>query len=453
MKRKMVLIGAGSAMFTQGLVVDLMRNTGGFQWQLGLVDTDPKALELIRRLCEKMIQAKESDIEMSYSTDRCDLLTGADYVVSTIGVGGRRAWEQDVFIPRKYGVYQPVGDTAMPGGISRAMRMVPAILDIVRDIEGLCPNAHFFNYSNPMAILCRAVSKVSKFPMTGLCHGINHMEGYLADFMEADRREASFLSVGINHLTFMYDIRVKGKDAKPRILEKLALLKQQGSLSHSAEETFYEMGAASPIQEEPYSWEIFEKLGAFPAPGDRHITEFFTEGFPGGHYYGKTLGVDAFSFEDTIAWGDQIFDRMEQLGRGYDPLPEDFFDRMPGEHEQLMEIIDSMERDRRKIFSVNLPNGGAVSNLPSQGVLEMPAVAAADGFHPLIIHNFPDVLAAIIQRHLAVVEVTAEAALAGDRRLFEEAILMGGYISDRSAVNKMVQELIEVHKGYLPQFV
>ena len=95
-----------------------------------MVDIDPKALDSIHCLAGKMIEAKKADIELTYSTDRCDVLPGADYVISVIGVGGRWAWEQDVFIPRKYGVYQPVGDAAMPGGISRAMRMIPAILDI-----------------------------------------------------------------------------------------------------------------------------------------------------------------------------------------------------------------------------------------------------------------------------------------------------------------------------------
>ncbi|NJD04323.1 MAG: hypothetical protein FIA99_17400, partial [Ruminiclostridium sp.] len=152
MRKKLVIIGAGSAMFTQGLVMDLIKNPGKNKWHLALVDIDAQVIDSIAKLVKKMLEAKNADIELSYSTDRCDVLPEADYVVTTIGVGGRRAWERDVFIPRKYGIYQPVGDTAMPGGISRAMRMIPAMLDIARDIERLCPGAFFFNFSNPMAI-------------------------------------------------------------------------------------------------------------------------------------------------------------------------------------------------------------------------------------------------------------------------------------------------------------
>lgn len=452
MRKKMVIIGAGSAMFTHGLVVDLLKNPGGMEWHLALVDTDPKALDSISRLVEKLIKARDFDLEVSYSTDRCDVLPGADYVVTTIGVGGRRAWEQDVFIPRKYGIYQPVGDTAMPGGISRAMRMIPAMIDIVNDIMKLCPNALFFNYSNPMAIICRAISKATHFPMVGLCHGVNGMEGYLAEFAGIEREKLTTCSVGINHLTFMYDIRYNGKDMKPLLKEKLAHVRKEEFDKELLDRFYTEKEGEAMVIGEPFAWEVFETYDAFPAPGDRHITEFFTERFPGGKYYGKTLGLDAYSFEGTIEFGDRIYEHIGELAHSSDPLPEEYMDRTIGEHELLMEIIYSIENDRRKVFSVNIPNNGAVSNLPKDAVLEMPGVAAAKGFAPIHINDFPDVLAGIIARHLAVIEVTVDAALKADRKLFAEAVLMGGYISDRSAVEKMVDELIKAHIQYLPQF-
>jgi alpha-galactosidase len=433
MRKKIVLIGAGSAMFTHGLVLDLMKNSGGIKWHIALVDIDNEALDSISKLVKKLILAKNFDLELTYSTDRCDVLSGADYVVTTIGVGGRRAWEQDVFIPRKYGVYQPVGDTAMPGGISRAMRMIPAMLDIITDVSRLCPDAYFFNYANPMAIICRAIKKSTTFPVVGLCHGVNNMEGYLAQFAGVDRNKLTSLSVGINHLTFMYDIRYQGKDIKPMLKEKYKNVTQS-------------------INNEPFSWEIFENYNAFPAPGDRHIVEFFTERFTQGKYYDKTLGVDAYSFEDTIKFGDDIYEEITKIAHSNDPLPEKYLDRTVGEHELLMDIIHSIENDERKVFSVNVPNNGSIPNLPKDAVLELPAAATAKGFAPLYLNDFPDVLAGIIAKYLAIIEVTVDAALKGDRNLFSEAILMGGYISDKSAVIKMVDEMIKAQSQYLPQF-
>ncbi len=438
MKKKLVIIGAGSAMFTQGLVVDLMRSPKDVKWHLGLVDTDPKALDIISRLCCKMLDAWESDIELSYSTDRCEVLPGADYVVSTIGVGGRRAWEMDVFIPRKYGIFQPVGDTVMPGGISRAMRMIPAMVEIARDIAKHCPNAFFFNYANPMTVNCMAIRKVTGFPVVGLCHGVNHMEGYLADFAGLEREKVTSLAVGLNHLTFIYDFRYDGEDAWPMVQEKLQRVRKDPKSCESLAE--------------PFAWELFEIYNAFAAPGDRHITEFLTEGFPGGRYYNKTLGVDAYSFEQTIESGDRIYDRMEQLAYDPGPLPEDFFDRFSGEHEQLMEILHSIQHDERKMYSVNLPNRGAVPNLPWDALLELPAVATARGISPIQVPDFPDTLAGLLMKHIAIGEITVEAALKGDPKLFVEAVMMGGYMADRKAATAMVDELIEAQKQYLPQF-
>ncbi|MDO8685459.1 MAG: hypothetical protein Q7J78_02180, partial [Clostridiales bacterium] len=174
--------------------------------------------------------------------------------------------------------------------------------------------------------------------------------------------------------------------------------------------------------------------------------------FPGGKYYGKTLGIDLYSFEGTIEFGEKIHNEAVKIANSNESLTEDFFNHVHGEHEQLMEIINSIENDSRKVFSVNMPNNGAVPNLPGDAVLEMPAAATAKGFCPLQTNDFPDVLAGIIAKYLAISEVTVEAALKGDRKLFEEAILMGGYISDRAAVIRMVDELVNAQKQYLPQF-
>lgn len=451
MRKKLVIIGAGSSMFTQGFAMDLIKNPGKYKWHLSLVDIDPKALESISKLIGKMFAAKNADVELSYSTDRCDVLPGADYVVATIGVGGRRAWEQDVFIPRKYGVFQPVGDTAMPGGISRSMRMIPAMLDITKDVMRLCPNAVFINYSNPMTNICRAVRKVTDFPMIGLCIGVEESVRYLAELAGVDRNKVTYLSAGLNHLTFIYDFRYEGQDVFPHVIEKYRELKSKSDFSQVGKQ-FLEMGEASIELKDPFGLSFLETHGAFPAPGDRHVTEFFTERFPGGKYYCGQLGIDAYSFENTIRFGDKIYAEADQEAHSEKPLPEGFFGRINGEHEQLMEIINSMDNDERKLFSTNLPNNGVIPNLPKDSIIEIPAFAGADGFNPMAQYHFPDKLAGMIMKFIAISEVTVEAALKGDRKLFAEAILMGGYLQDEAAVNRMVDELLKTQGQYLPQF-
>lgn len=432
--RKLTIVGAGSAMFTQGLVADAIRNPCGQAWEIALVDIEPGILEAARRLCVRMVDSRKADIRIVASTDRREVLPGSDYVVVTIGVGGRRAWEQDVFIPRRYGIFQPVGDSVLPGGISRALRMIPAMVDIVRDAAALCPGARVLNYANPMTANCLAVLRATGRSITGLCHGTWHTEASLARFAGLDRAEVSSLAVGLNHLTFLYDFRRRGEDAWPAVRARLAAARSGGELA------------------DPFCWELFDAYGAFAAPGDRHVTEFFPERFPGGRYYGKVLGVDAFSFEGTIAHGDRIYEEIMAVAGSDAPLPERFTARSSGEHEQLMDIIGSLEGDARRVYSVNLPNRGAVSGLPDEALLELPAAATARGFVPLRIADFPPALSALLLEHIGIAELTVEAALRGERRLFVEAILASSSLPDPSRAGAMADELLAAHRPFLPQF-
>lgn len=453
---KIVLIGAGSAMFTRGLVADLIQAPDLGTWELGLVDIDPAALETAEGLCRRMIEAQGAGIQVQASTDRRDLLPGADMVVTTIGVGGRRAWEADVFIPRKYGVYQPVGDTVMPGGISRAMRMIPALVEIARDVKAHCPKAWFFNYSNPMTANCWAIRKVTGVPVVGLCHGTFHVERQLAGFIGAPPEEVSSLFAGLNHLTFILDLRWRGRDAWPLVRARLAEERGEAVDRASLGWDFPEMGAPARdtfrAADNPFSWSLFETYGAYPAVNDRHVVEFFPERFPRGQYVGQTLGVDTFSFEATIAQGDRIYADMRAQALGEQALDERIFARGPGEHEQLLDILRSMRGDTRRVFAANLPNRGAVPNLPAEAILEIPAAATATGLRPLQIPDLPAPLAAILTRKIAAAQLTVEAALAGDRRLFVEALLADGAVTDPKVATQMVGELLDAHQAYLPNF-
>lgn len=453
-RKKIVLIGAGSAVFTQGLIADFIQADNFVPWEIGLVDIDKKALESITLLAKKMVNKRNADIKIASSLDRKELLPGADVVVTTIAVGGRRAWENDVYIPRKYGIYQPVGDSVMPGGISRAMRMIPVMVEIAKDVKELCPNAKFFNYSNPMTAIVTAVRKEVGIPIIGLCHGIIYLEKYLSKFLSVDLKDLTSLAVGLNHLTFLYDLRVKGQDAFPMIDEVIA--KQRKDI----EENDYEYNFFNPTLEDkeipvfkdnPFSWYLYEKYRAVPAVLDRHVVEFFPERFPRGEYYGHILGKNAFPFEAVIERGDKIYSNMNEQAYSA-KIDESYFQRSDGEHEQLVEMLHSFEYDERKIFHINIPNNGAVPNLPDHAVLEMPSVASSRGFMPLSIRDYPETLAAIIRKRLAIVDITVEAALKGNRDLVVEAMLLDGAVTDEKVAVELTNELLNAHRDHLPQF-
>ena len=453
-RAKLVLIGAGSTVFTQRLVSDLILSGEARRWELALVDIDPITLDAVDRLVRKLLLAKQVDLTVVSTTDRKKVLAGANFVVTTIAVGGRRGWELDVQVPRRHNVFQPVGDSVMPGGISRAMRMIPQMVAIANDIADLCPQAYFLNYSNPMTAICRAVRKKTGVPIIGLCHGVHYVEGVLARFLGQNDNSITSFGVGLNHLTFLTSIFCHGRDAKPLLRAKLE--EQRGTLQAELDERQIfpntVTGRAPRFSDDPFTWSIFDRYGVVPVAMDRHISEFYPERFPKGKYYGHTLGVNAFPIDERIALGDKWFDEMLAVARSSDSLPDSYFENVPGESEQLIEMMQSLLYDRRNVYSVNLPNRGAVPNFPADAILEMPASAGGAGFMALQPETLPSALSAKLLSKIAAVEVTVEAALTGSFDMFVEALLTDGSVTDSDEAAALARDLIEAHQDYLPQF-
>jgi len=463
-RSKVVLVGAGSAMFTRGLVADLVSR--GREMELALVDTDPGALAVAEGLARKMIEAKKEQcskapIKLSASTERRDVFPGATAVICTIGVGGRRAWERDVLIPRKYGIYQPVGDSVMPGGTSRALRMIPPMVGVAEDLLDLAPDALFFNYGNPMAPVCRAVRKATGAPVVGLCHGVFAVGRYLAHLLGADRgstapARVSYSAVGMNHLTWFVELRVDSRNAMPRLreiaAEKLERYFEGGRLrAETVEADTREVGAMADLN--LFTWQLTDLFGAFPAVLDRHVTEFFPHLFAReGSYFGKTLGVDACSFEETIRWGDEGFEEMRETALSKEPLPADYFQRSSGEHEQVVDIIESIRADAGRAYSANLPNRGQVPNLPAEAVLESPAIADGAGVRAVAQPPLPAGVAGTLATRLAWVETVVEAALEGSREKFVQALVLDGSVESVEQAAMLADDLLEAQAEYLPQF-
>ncbi len=425
--RKIVLIGAGSAVFTRGLVADLILS--GEPWEVGLVDVDPEALETAYGLATRMVEAREAPIRLSAETDRRRALPGAGFVVSTVGVGGRRAWEQDVFIPREYGIYQPVGDTIMPGGISRALRQIPALISIARDTSTLAPNARFFNYANPMAAICRAIAKATETEVVGLCHGVPNAERHVAELLGVDQERCSFTAVGMNHLTFFVEILVDGQDAFPLLRDLFE--------------------RSEPIPGESFRRKLFLETGMYSVLHDRHLAEFFPQFHANGRHPDGKLGVDLFSFEGTIAEGDNDYMEMAAQARGEKELDLTIFEHQVGEHEQLVDILGTLEASAPKRYSMNLPNSGQVENLPRELPLECPAEVSESGIRAVQVGRIPEFVAAVVAQRLAVIELAVDAALTLDKRAFLEAIIADGSVDSLSTAVTLSDRLWRANERYL----
>jgi alpha-galactosidase len=434
---KIVLIGAGSAMFTRGLVADLIQR--GEEIELALVDVDPEALSVAEGLARKMIAARRQSVKLSAAVDRREVLKDASAVICTVGVGGRRAWEQDVFIPRKHGIYQPVGDTVGPGGTSRALRMIPAMVAIAQDVLDLAPRALFFNYGNPMAPVCRAIRKATGAEVVGLCHGVFHVGHYLARALGSDSAGIRYVAVGINHLTWFVEVRLGGQDAMPK-LRAIAEERLARGVRPKEGETL----------DNPFTWHLCQLFHAFPAVLDRHVTEFFPQFFAHGRYYGKTLGVDAFSFEGTIAHGDRIYEEMRRDALAHEPLGEEYFRQIGGEHEQVTDIIEAIRTERGALYSANLPNTGQVPNLPPEAIVECPAVADGGGLRAIAQRPLSPGIAGTLATRFQWVETVVDAALERSREKFIQALVLDGAVGSLEVATALADELLAAHAAYLP---
>ncbi len=456
MNEQVVLVGAGSAMFTRGLLADMIRS--GWQGRISLVDVSDDALSVVEGLARKMIEAKGVDIKLQATTDIREALPGATVVVCTIGVGGRRAWERDVYIPREHGIYQPVGDSVMPGGTSRALRMIPAMVDIAEAVMELAPDALFFNYGNPMSAVCRGVRKATGANMIGLCHGVFHVARTLAARLGIETSELEYNAVGINHMTWFTDIRTGGQDLMPRLREIGRERLQTAGAGAALGVRFAEAGTAGRDEAvlddvQPFSWQLLELFGAYPAPGDRHLTEFFGGMFAGeGAYYGHTLGLDSYSFEGTIKAGDNIFESMRKVALSSDPLPEDYFGGISGEHEQVTDIVTSIRTGRQVVYSANVPNRGQAPNLPDDAVIECPCITACGDLHAIAQAPLDAGIAGTLATRLLWAETIVDAALTGSRDKFVQALILDGAVASVEKAGLLADDLLRAHAEHLPDF-
>ena len=442
MDERIVLIGAGSAVFTAGLIADLIRL--GQRADVALVDPNPGALNVAIHLAQKMIAASGAPLTLRAALDRRDVLPGATAVICTVGVGGRRAWEQDVFVPRRYGIYAPVGDTVGPGGSSRALRMIPAMVDIARDVLDLAPDALFFNYGNPMAPVCRAMRKATGAPVVGLCHGVMETARYLARSLDVDVADLRYMAAGINHLTWFTQVAVGEEDAMPRLRAIAAARSAAPPAEFPAGDSPYE----SP-EDNPFTWRLMHWFGAFPAVLDRHVTEFFPQFFRDGSFWHKRLGVDAFSFEGTIADGDETFAEMSAVALSDDPLPAEYLAQFGGEHEQVMDIIRAVRTDSGLVVSANLPNAGQAPSLPQDVIVEGPARVDRHGVTALPQPALPAAITGTLATRYQWVETIVESALERSRDKFVQALVLDGAVSSIDQAAALADDLLAAQARYL----
>ncbi|MEZ4719638.1 MAG: alpha-glucosidase/alpha-galactosidase, partial [Caldilineaceae bacterium] len=218
---KITFVGAGSFGFTRKLVRDVLTFPLLESATICLMDIDAERLDYSRRAIERIVNEGNYPASIETTMDREVALAGADYVVVTILAGGVDIWRHDIEIPKKYGVDINIGDTRGPSGIFRALRTIPVMLDIARDMERLCPDAVMLNYTNPMVMLCRAMQRETNITLTGLCHSVQGTAEMLARWIGAPMDEITYTCAGINHTAWYLEYKWNGRDAYPLIRQAI----------------------------------------------------------------------------------------------------------------------------------------------------------------------------------------------------------------------------------------
>ena len=440
MSVKIAVVGGGSSMFVPGLVRRLLEIPCFEGAELRLMDVDARRVGVMEKLANELVEAEGRNLSVSATTDRSAALRGADFVIVAISVGGMAAWASDIEIPAKHGVFMHIADSIGPGGIFRALRNTAIVADIARDLEELSPNALVLNYTNPASANVIAMAKTSSVRSLSLCScsPYPYMDSWLAELVGVPAEEIvkpSFVG-GINHCTGIFSLRLKdGRDAMPLVRERT-----------SDEVTRWAIDTFGVI---PYCWthwvEFFPSLQRLEEP-----------------YTGRAQNL-------KMRYGRQIYDMNLQLERvrqwedvaerwSKDDGPHRLADLPLGPEDKgivVAEVIQAVVEDLNHRFIVNVMNSGLIPNLPTNVSVEVPAVVNAEGVHPVAIGNIPTGLAAMLGCHALVEELTADAALSGDRSLLRQAMMIDpllGATLEPPAIEALMQEMLEVNQPYLPQF-
>ena len=435
---KIAFIGAGSLGFTRGLVRDILTFPLLKDATLALMDINPERLEFAEKSVQKIIDMGHYPAKIEATMDRCRALEGADGVLVTILAGGTDVWRHDIEIPMQYGVDINIGDTRGVSGIFRALRTIPVMLEICRDMEKYCPDATMLNYTNPMAMLCRAMQRSSKIRLTGLCHSVQGTASMLASWIGAPMSEITYTCAGINHMSWYLKFDWKGKDAYPllrkAVTERPEIYNEEIVRNEMFLNLDYYVTESSGHNSEYNAW--FRKRPDLIEKYCIHGTGWN----PGEHAYivKEYVNRETTWKEEARKWF--AMETPISLERG---------------HEFAAYILNAIQGGEPFEFNGNVPNTDLVTNLPPDACVEVPVWASKKGLSPVHVGALPPQCAALTNLSSSIEEMAVEGALTGNPRLVFQAIAydpLTAAVLSLGEIKQMVNQMFEQNKAYLPQF-
>lgn len=435
---KITLVGAGSTVFAQNILGDVLSNRGLGEIGISLYDIDPERLKtsdvVARRICDAL---GLKDVKVEATLDRRTALKGADFVILMMQVGGYKpATVTDFDVPKRYGLRQTIADTLGIGGIFRGLRTIPVLEGIARDMEEVCPDALMMQYVNPMAINCWALKEMSPGLRTiGLCHSVQHTSQHLAECLGENIADIDYVSAGINHVAFFLKFQKRLPDGSHEDLyPRLKALEAQGLVP----------------DDDRVRFDVLKRLGHFVTESSEHFSEYTS-------WYIKN-GRNELIDELHIPL-DEYIRRCERQNAHWHQLRQDLEGGKPIEVEKSNEyaagIIHASVTGQPALVYGNVPNEGLIENLPNDCVVEVPCHIDRNGVQAIRIGAIPRQLAAVIRQSVNVQELTVHAALSRKRDLIYQAALMDPHTAAELSPDEiwhLVDDLIEAHGTLLPAY-
>jgi alpha-galactosidase len=438
---KITFIGAGSLVFTRNLCSDILLASSLQESTIVLMDVDPARLEQSRQIVQSIVGRRKLRTKIEATTDRKTALRDADYVITTFQQGGLEAYRLDIEIPQRYGIEQCVGDTLGPGGIFRALRTIPTLIDLCLELDKLAPDALLLNYVNPMAANCWAVELATSRPHVGLCHSVQGTSEMLAKWIDVPYSEVAFFCAGINHQAFFLEFRRGKEDLYPAIWQAVERPENLG--------------------QEPIRIELMKHFGYFVTESSGHASEYVP-------YFRKTAKmvneelVPKFAdpinhwleFGRTGGYLRHCLNRLEKFQQEFDEILAARPSAMRS-HEYGSFIIEAIETHVPICINGNVPNTELIDNLPGGCCVEVPCLVDGNGIQPTKVGSLPTQLAALNRTNINVQELTVEAALTGSKDAIYHAAMLDpltAAVCTLPQIHSMVDEMLESQTPWLPQF-
>ncbi len=414
---RIVLVGAGSAQFGLGTLADIFRSELLAGSTIVLHDINPTSLARVHEIGQAHIQAHNLDYQLEATTDRRQALQGADFCIISIEVGDRfELWEQDWKIPLQYGFRQVYGENGGPGGLFHALRITPPILEICRDVMDLCPEAWVLNFSNPMSRICTTITQaLPELRLVGLCHEIQSLERHLPGMLGCAFADLEVVAGGLNHFSILLEARYKetGRDAYPDIRAKAP--------------DYFER------RERGLFMELLRRFGYLPVTTDSHMGEYIQ------------WAHDVVDHEGIL----QFYASYKRYCQARAPQGGYTLEHFQ-EGEQVIPIIEAILSDAGlHELAVNVPNDNLIDGLPSDIVVEVPALVDAAGVHGQRLGAFPKGFLGLMQNQVAVHELTAEAVLTGSKEAALQALLVDPVVDKVAPAERMLETILLLQSEYL----